>query len=275
MRLKSAAGRFDTTLASDAYNPATTFLCQYEPMSFSKIEGVQIFKRQVSVKPTVAIPPRGAITIEGKTYLVGHGAPDFWQGDPIRITLIIQGADGLASLNSIANELVGTAPATAYAALVFSKYMPDSDNNSKYPPQYQVFLSGTEDAPSDSLIHLNSRWFLVKQSYLSTSGLRVALANELEEPTFETISFGSKTYDPITDTSGTSASTVKILRVKWSEHFTYLSQGSENYQRGDQQIFVPKTVTPKPSDTLTLSDGVWRILSVQNEATWSCHARRA
>ena len=153
--------------------------------------------------------------------------------------------------------------------------MPDADNNSKYPPQYQVFLAGTESAPSDSLIKLNSRWFLVKQSYLSTSGLRVALANELEEPTFETISFGSKTYDPITDTSGTSSSTVKILRVKWSEHFTYLSQGSENYQRGDQQIFVPKTVTPKPSDTLTLSDGVWRILSVQNEATWSCHARRA
>lgn len=275
MRLYDAARRFDNLVATDAYDPGTTFLCQYEPMSFSKIDGVSIFKRTVSVAPTVAIPPRGAITIEGKTYLVGHGAPDFWQGDPIRITLIIQGADGLASLNSIANELVGTAPATAYAALVFSKYMPDSDNNSKYPPQYQVFLSGTEDAPSDSLIHLNSRWFLVKQSYLSTSGLRVALANELEEPTFETISFGSKTYDPITDTSGTSASTVKILRVKWSEHFTYLSQGSENYQRGDQQIFVPKTVTPKPSDTLTLSDGVWRVLSVQNEATWSCHARRA
>jgi len=274
MRLYDAAKRFNTTTASDAYG-TDTFLCQYEPMSFNKIDGVAIQKRSISVEPTVTIPPRGAITIEGKTYLVGHGAPDFWQGDPIRITLIIQGADGLASLNSVVNELTSVAATTAYAALVFSKYVPDSDNNSKYPPQYQVFLSGTEEAPSDSLIHLDSRWFLVKQSYLSTSGLRVALANELEEPTFETISFGSKTYDPITDTSGTSSSTVKILRVKWSEHFTYLSQGSENYQRGDQQIFVPKTVTPKPSDTLTLSDGVWRILSVQNEATWSCHARRA
>lgn len=275
MNLYNAAKRFNTQLASDAYNPATTFLCQYEPMSFSKIEGVQIFKRQISVEPTVTVPPRGAITIEGKTYLVGYGAPDFWQGDPIRITLIIQGADGLASLNSIANELDSVAPTTAYAALVFSKYMPEANDNSRYPPQYQVFFGGSESAPADSLVHLDSRWFLVKQSYLSTSGLRVALANELEEPTFETISFGSKTYDPITDTSGTSASTVKILRVKWSEHFTYLSQGSENYQRGDQQIFVPKTVTPKPSDTLTLSDGVWRVLSVQNEATWSCHARRA
>ena len=90
MNLYNAAKRFNTQLAADAYTGGT-FMCQFEPMSFSKIDGVSIEKRQISVEPTVAIPPRGAITIEGKTYLVGHGAPDFWQGDPIRITLIIQG----------------------------------------------------------------------------------------------------------------------------------------------------------------------------------------
>lgn len=274
MKLSQIVHRFNDTLATDAYG-TDTFMCQFEPLSFSKIDGVAIKKRQITVTPDVAVPTRGAITIDGQVYLVGHGAPDYFKGEAIRVTLIIQGADALANLTTIANALVDAAPTQAYAALVFSKYMPEANDNSKYPPQYQVFLAGSESAPSDSLIQMDTRWFLVKQSYLSTSGLRVALANELELPTFETISFGSQTYDPLTDTYTGSTSSVKILRVKWSEHFTYLSLGSATYQRGDMQVFVPKAVTPKVSDTLTLSDGVWRILAVQNESTWSCHVRRA
>ena len=60
------------------------------------------------------------------------------------------------------------------------------------------------------------------------------------------------------------------------EHFRYLTKASETYERGDQQVFVLKSVTPKPSDNLTLSDGVWRVLSAQDEGTlWSLHVRRA
>ena len=40
------------------------------------------------------------------------------------------------------------------------------------------------------------------------------------------------------------------------EHYKYLSIGSTQYERGDQQLFLLKATTPKPSDTLTLSDVV-------------------
>lgn len=277
MKLKRVARKFDNVQAQDAYG-TTTFMVQYEPMSFSKIDGTSVTKRMVSAAPEIVMPARGAITIDGEQYVVGHGAPDYWMGEVIRVSYVIQGATGLANLHSIASAIAQTSPVTAYAALVFSKYMPEANDNSRYPPQYQVFLAGSESAPADSLIQLDGKWFLVKQSYISTSGLRIALANELDEPAFETVTYGDRTYDPVTDTYSTSNSSVRVLRVKWSEHFHYLTKADETYQRGDIQVMALKTSMPSviPSDLLTLSDGVWRVLSVQDEGTTvSLHMRRA
>ena len=275
MRLLDAARRFDRTTATDAYS-AATFECQFEVLAYSKIDGVAVKKRQISTASSVTIPARRVVTIHGQTYLVGHGAPDFWNDDTIRLNYVVQGADGLANLTTIADELAGTAPGTAYAALAFAKYLPDAEDSSKYPPQYQVFLSGTESAPADSLIYLNSVWYLVKESYVSTSGLRVSLANVVESPNFEMATFTSRVYAPLTDTYVDTPSAIKVFRIKWAEHFEYLSKATEQYERGDLTVMMLKAVTPDPPDTLTLSDGVWRILSAQDEGlTWNCHARRA
>ena len=275
MDLDRIARWLDKTLATDAYSD-DTFLCQFENLSYSKIDGVAIKKRTISTAGDVIIPARRVVDIGGQKYLLGTQAPDYWNNEVIRLNFVIQGADGLADLTTIAAELTGTAPTTAYAALAFAKYLPDAEDSSRYPPQYQVFLSGTESAPADSLIKLNSVWYLIKESYISTSGLRVSLANVLDSPNFENATFSSRVYDPITDTHTPTNSTIKILRVKWSEYFRYLSQASEQYQRGDQQIFTLKAVTPDPPDSFTLSDGTWRVVSSQDEGlTWSCHVRRS
>jgi hypothetical protein len=98
----------------------------------------------------------------------------------------------------------------------------------------------------------------------------------LADPVFETVSLSVNTYDPVADATTSVTTSHPIMRVKWTEHYTYLSIGTETYERGDQQVFMLKTATPKPSDTLTLSDGTWRILAVQDEGTrWSCHVRRS
>lgn len=278
MKLANAANKFNTTVAADAYTPAVTFMCQYDPLSFSKVDGVQIRKRQISVAPDVVLPTRGVVRVGGENYLIGHGAPDYWDNKVLRNTIIVQGADGLANLHSIAGVLATATPVSAYAAVVFNKYLPDSADSSKYPPQYQVFLAESESAPSDSLIELNSEWYMVKESYKSTSGLRIALANVLDLPLFETINYSVQTYAPVTDTYTGVTTSVKIMRVKWQEHFNYLSIGSTTYERGDMQVFVLKTAMPavKPSDTLTLSDGTWKVISRQSEGTvWSIHVRRA
>lgn len=275
MKLQSAARMGDTVVASDAYGTAQVMV-QYDPMSYSKIDGAQVTKRMVSAAPSVAMPARGVITIDGQKYLVGHGAPDYWRGKAIRVSYIIQGADGLANLQTIGQALDGIIPVTAYAAVVFAKYLPDANDSSRMPPQYQVFLAGAEEAPEDTLIGLEGSFYLVKQSYISTSGLRVALANIVDEPCFETVSFANRVYDPVSDSYTSAGTSIKIFRIKWSESFTYLSKASEGFERGDIQVFMLKSSTPKPSDLLTLSDGSWRILAVQDMGTtWRCHARRA
>lgn len=279
MKLSNAARMGDTVVATDAYGTASVMV-QYDPLSYSKIDGAQVTKRMVSAAPSVAMPARGAITIDGQNYLVGHGAPDYWKGRAIRVSYVIQGADGLANLMTIGQALAGTPPVTAYAAVVFNKYIGEMNDNSRMAPQYQVFLAGAEEAPEDSLTQLDGVWYLTKQSYLSSSGLRIALSNVVadtpETPCFETVTIGSRTYDPISDSYTSAGVSTKVFRLKWSENYEYLSVGTTPFQRGDIQVFMLKASTPKTSDLLTLSDGSWRILAVQDMgATWRCHARRA
>lgn len=275
MRLDAIAHHFDKTEARDAYGSAT-FLCQLAPLELFKIDGVAVKKRQLSTDPDVSMPLRGALAIEDQTYLVGHGTPDYWNGVPIRVNYVVQGADELADLTTIAKELASTAATTAYASRAFSKYSTDARESSAYLPQYEIFLAGTESVPNHSLIYIASTWHLVHESYQSTSGLMIALANEIPEPVFESVSFGSRAYNPVTDDYTSTGTSVRVMRVRWTEHFKYLSKGSESYERGDMQIFLPKTVTPKVGDVVTLSDGVWRLLMVQDDSSvWSCHVRRS
>ena len=276
MRLHRAARFADHVTASDAYDGSNEFKCQLAPLELYKVEGTKIKIRQLSTAPEVVIPARGAVRIDGDVFLISHASVDYWKGRPIRLNYVTQGADGLAVLTSIEDALAGTAGVDAYASAEFSRYLPEGADSSKYPPQYELFLAESETVAADSLVGLNGVWYLVKESYLSASGVRVALANMLAEPVFEVVSFASNTYDPVTDTTMATTTLHKILRVKWAEHYTYLSIGTETYERGDQQVFMLKAATPKPSDVLTLSDGAWRILAVQDEGTrWSCHVRRS
>lgn len=277
MRLHTVAAKHDTVKAKDA-NGTATIKCQLAPLELFKIDGVAVKKRQLSTAPDVVMPARGVLNIDGDNYLVGTGTPDYWRGTKIRMNYVIQGTDGIASLQSVAAALRGDAPVSAHAALLFSRYLPESADSSKYPPQYQVFLAGTEASPADSLIYMAGDWYLVKESYLSNSGLRIAMANVVNGTVFETISYEAKTYVPVSDTMVTVTTPVKVMRVKWQEHFHYMTRADETYQRGDIQVLVLKSAMPtaKASDELPMSDGPWRVLSVQDEGEiLSMHLRRA
>ena len=276
MKLANAAKFFDKTVAEDAYDATATFMCQVDPQVYFKIDGVAVKKRTMACSPSVVVPSRQVVNIENQAYLVGSGTPDMWKGTVIRNNYVLQGADDLATLNTIAAELAGTAGTQAFAALVFSKYLPEGADSSKYPPQYQIFMSGTESAPADSLVNIGTRWFLVKDSYIGLSGLLLALVNEIKGTVFETITANSEAYDPVTDAYTPTPATIKVLRVRWQEHFTYLSKAQIEYFRGDEQVFILKAdMTPNPGDTLVLSDGTWRVLDAQDDGLiWSCHVRR-
>ena len=277
MRLHAAANRFNSTQASDAYNPSIKFMCQFEAMNFSKIDGVAVRKRQISVAPDVVVPARGAIAIDGEVYLAGHAAPDYWDNTVIRQTLILQGADGVSAILTMAEALGNLPGVSAYAATVFMKYGTDERTSSEFFPQYQVFLGGAEMIAAGYLVHLDDRWFHIKEAYQSASGLIIALGNKFDSSIFEVATIATKTYAPVTDTYTSVTTTAKILRFRRAESFDRVTTAQENNEQGDETIHVLKSAWPlfKQSDTLVLSDGPWRVLAVEDKGlTMSLHTRR-
>ena len=276
MKLHNIARRFDKTVAVDAYNPATSFRCQLSPVALYKVDATAIRRREMSTAPDVVIPPRKTIQINNDVFLVGEDSPDQWNGSEIRNNYVLQGADFLANIYSLQQALANTAPSTAWCSLDFNKNMSDERQGSEYLSQYNIFFAGGEVVPTNSLINNGSRWFLVRQSYTSVSGLVVTLSNEIENPAFETVTFSTISYDPVTDMKVPVSNSVRALRIRWTEWFQYLSAASVQFERGDMRLFVLKTdVTAEAGDEITMSDGVWCVLSVLDEgAAWNCHVRR-
>ena len=261
MKLKNVSKFFDKTKAVDAYNSLYSFKCQVEPLDMYRTEGTRIKIRNMSTAPGVTIPARRVIKIDDQAYIVSDSSLDHWSGEAIRSRYVLQGADYVVEIRTIAQVLEDVAGVQAFASIDFNKYGTDERDSADYHPQYHIFL-GEGAANEHSIIHTTERTYLVKNSYKTPSGLYDAICNELDDPVIDAVTFKSRTYIPITDSFTESSSTTRCIRIRWQDKFTYLSQGSEKFERGDIQVLVPSSVTPKAADVVELSDGPWRVLSV-------------
>lgn len=276
MKLKDAARFFDKTVAKDAYTGLTAFRCQIEPLDMYRTEGTRIKVRNMSAAPGVVVPTRRVILVGSQRYLVSDSSTDEWEGEALRLRFVLQGADHEIQIRTIAQVLADTAGITAYASIDFNKYSTDERDNSDFHAQYHIFFGGAETVPENAIISTGTDHYLVRNSYLTPAGLIDALSNKLDAPVADTATFKVRAYDPITDTYTDTANAVRCVRVRWQDHFAYLSQGSADYERGDIQAFVPLSVTPKAGDTLTLADGTWHIVSSLALPEYhSLHLRRA
>ncbi len=275
MKLKNVSKFFDKTKAVDAYNSSYSFKCQVEPLDMYRTEGTRIKIRNMSTAPEVVIPVRRVIKIDSQAYLVSDSSADHWAGDTIRNRYVLQGADYVVEIRTIAQVLADAPGVQAWASIDFNKYSTDERDSADYHPQYHIFF-GEGAAAEHSIIHTTERTYLVKNAYKAPSGLYDTICNELDDPVIDTVTFKSRTYIPITDSFTESSSTIRCIRIRWQDKFTYLSQGSEKFERGDIQVLVPSSVTPKAADVIDMSDGQWRVLSVVDGAGYrTLHMRRA
>lgn len=276
MKLSNAASYFDQLVVADAYTPATTFLAQLNLYDDSVRDGMTVERRVISTAPSVSIPSRRAIAFDGLQWLVGDMTPDVFGNEVIRRKYPIHRCDGLATLKTIQQALQAAAGSTAYTGLVWSRGAKEIEVSAGVFDVLNAYFSSYETVAERTLISLNSKWHLTRTVYRSSAGFNVALVDELPEPVIESATFVVRTYNPVTDSYSTSNSAQTVLRVRWQSAFEYLSAATEPYSRGDLQCMVQKTVTPKVQDTVTLSDGSWRVLSILDEGTyWSMHLRRA
>lgn len=278
MKLTAAARRFDKTVATDAYDltpTSATFKCQFDLWDDSKRDGMTIERRILSTDAAVTLPARRTVTVNGKQWMIGDGAEDYYNGEVIRIKYVGHQASGLAEIKTVEQALLGTAGHTTYAAAAWTKAAREVETSSDLTNVLTVYLSRVEPLNGDTLVLLNGKVLWTRQPYEVVSGLNACVVDELENP-WETASWSSRTYDPITDAYTGANVTTPALRMKWQEHFEYFSKAQGTYERGDAVLFVLSSAgTVKPSDTVTLSDGAWKVLTVVAEgAVQSLHIRR-
>ena len=273
MDLADAALYFDDSQAYDGYDGTSLFKCQLDPLEMFKVDATAVKRRAMSCAPGTSMPAKGVIEVGNIKYVVGGVSPDMFYGDVIRDNYVLQGVTHSVKFLTIAQLLGNATVDDTHVSFNFNKYQTDERTSSEYFAQYLVYAASSEAAPE--IVKIGPDLYHVRNGYVGTAGMLILLVNHIPEPTIETVTTGSQTYDPITDTFTDTTTTVTFLRMRYTEEFEYLNNASTKYERGDLHVRVLKTAaTPKVSDTIDFSDGGYKILSVADYGlTWGIHAR--
>lgn len=278
MRLHKAACRFDDSVLYDAYTSTLIGKGQLDPTDIFKLDGASVRRRVISVAPDVGLPTRRAVRLGTNVYLIGEPSTDEWNGTPIRTKYVLHQTPSQATIKTMEEALSNAPGRTMYASREWNKDVPDLKESSAYFNDYHIFVSYTEPVSVYNLIWIDNQWHICHAVHPSLSGFNDAVAHEIVGTGFETVSVASNTYNPLTDTDNTvTVNGVRVLRLRWQEQYKYLTLSQEDYERGDETVMVLKSAwsAVKPSDKLALSDGQWRVLSVQDQGTvLALHTRR-
>lgn len=277
MRLHKAASFFDDSVLYDAYANTLIGNGQLDPTDIFKLDGASVRRRVISVNPDVILPTRRAVRLGADVYLIGEPSTDEWNGTPIRTKYVLHQTPGMATVKTLVEALADAAGTTMYASREWNKDVADLKTSSDYFNDYHIFVANTEVATQGSLIFIDGQWHYCHAVHPSLSGFTDLVSHEIIGTVFETVLVTGTTYDPVADSYSGSDTSVKILRMRWQERFEYLTLAQEEYVRGDETVVILKASLPnlKPSDTLALSDGAWRVLAVHDDgATLTAHVRR-
>lgn len=277
MRLRRAATRFDDSMLFDAYTNALVGRGQLDPTDIFKLDGASVRRRVISVAPEVSPPTRRAVRLGTDAYLIGEPSTDEWKGSPIRTKYVLHHTPGQVTIKSIEEALSNQAGRMMYASREWNKDVPDSQTSSAYFNDYHIFISYTESVKMYDLLWIDGQWHICHAVHPSLSGFTDAVSHEILGTVFETVALGSRSYDPVTDSYTSNPTNATVLRLRWAEQYSYMTAAQTSYVRGDETVMVLKSAWPEASasDVLTLSDGRWRVIDVQDQgAVLALHTRR-
>lgn len=278
MRLSAAAAYFDDVPVLDAYSGVQACMGQVDPGEGVVRDALTVSRRVLSVVPGVTLPARGALRLLDTAFLVSAlPESDYFRGAAIRDNYVMHRADGLAEIKTILQELTNVAGTSAYAAMVWVKGSKEVDESSLVTNQLNVYLSSTESVAEGQIVKLLGKWFAVREVYNTPAGFLAAVADQLDAPNFETVSYAARVYVPATDNYTSTPTSVKALRLRWQSRFEYLGQASAKYQAGDDVVMVAAAAVAQPTtgDTITLSDGLRRVEAFYADGgMWHLHVRR-
>lgn len=274
VKLTNAAKAFDHTVATDAYG-TDTIKCQFDLYDDARRDGMTVERRIISAAPDQVLPARRVVSVNGKQWILGDGAEDYFKGRTIRIKYVGHQASGLAALKTVEETLTGSAGHALYAATAWVKAAREIEISSELTNVLTLYTAAGEPVHANQIAILNGAVLWLRKPYHTTAGLQACVADELDDP-WDTATLESRVYDPITDDYTGSLATTPVLRMRWQEHFEYFTQAQDTFTRGDCVIWSLTAAMPlKAGDLVTMSDGAWRVVRVTAEgAVQNAHIRR-
>lgn len=278
MRLKDAARYFDKTVCADVYAPTVTFKAQLDLFDDAKRDGATVLRRILSTSPDVVLPARLTITTSGGVWMIGTGHIDSFNSEDIRTKYIIHHADGPATIKTVAQAL-STGGTPSYASRLWIKDLKEVDVSSSLFSMLNVYFAPNEAVAAGNLILLAGHLHFVRNVYTGAAGLLIAESDELPANAVSSVTYTPRggAYNPTTDVTAASAPiTANLLRTRYQDDFAYQNEAAPKYVTGDIRGSVLKSVivAPKVDDYVTLTDGDWRVVSIEDETlTWGLHLR--
>lgn len=249
MKLSKIARKFDNLLVADAYNPLSTFKGQLLDSSPTLRDALTNERRTLSLDPNLNIFSRRTVIFNSSVWMCGVEAVDYYQGNPIRKEILLTMADGLASVVSTTQALSSLPGNSVYASRIWIKTISEIETNSNTPNRYDIYFAKGETLEIGSFIYLNNTWHIIRSTHDTPSGYNVAVTEEMPRQLVVDVEYGSKVYNPITDSYGASAGggIVRAIPLRWQTHYYYTQEATEKFNLGDIVLQVSKTSVPNPA----------------------------
>ncbi len=282
MRLIDAARFFDSTVCVDAYTLGNTFMAQLDLYDDSKRDGVTVDRRVLSLADSIVLPARGAFNALNEVFLLGAVHKDSFGGTTIRRKYVCHRADGLASVNTLEQAILGTVGGSAYAARLWVKDNKEVVVSSRLDGFFNIYFSSTETIAVGSVVTIDGRAHLVRNSFVNASGFLLCEADELPITYVSAVVYTDKSgqaYDAAADALGALGPvSCSALWHRFQSGYEYLRPSADKFEPGDITANVSKTNIPAAgaNDRFTLLGDTWRVLAVRDNGAnvWMLHARR-
>lgn len=259
MKLSRVAQRFNDTPCRESYTGDFLFNAQLGVYTDAVRDGVTTQRRILELAPDLVPPARRTIEFEGVHWILGLGNIDTWKGRAIRTKYPIHQSMGLANVMTPLELLSGTEGLRAHAGLVFTKTNKEVEESSNEYSQSTMYFSTSEPVMPEHIIRLNADHYITKETYPATAGHLGVIVEKVDEPILEVAQTQGK-RNPITEQYEPGPD-ISVIRLRWQTDFQYYSLMTPTFERGDMKAITLSTPVHKVGDKLTMSDGVWKIIS--------------
>lgn len=275
MDLLDASVYFDDDPVYDGYTAAFLFNAQVSSFNDSRSDGATDRRRILSVGPGLSLPTRQVVQFYSDYWVVGTGTPDGFYGEVARQHFNMKRATDLMSLLTPAQALTGAAGTSVWVHKLYFKDTANGITDSEADTYWNVFIAPGEAAAKGSFFKdATGRLYRVRNDYVESEGLRICASDSLEPNAFQTVVWGTGTFDPINDTISAGTVTANAIIFETEKFYRFKFESDASLQKGDTTVFVPTILAPKQGDQFTLLGKRWRALDVQAELDcWAVHAR--